>query len=64
MIDSSSADETERLLRGFEAGHPLLVITAVVQQCRTDLNGAPSGEVPEVLERLAHQRQSDLQPAH
>lgn len=63
MIDLSSADVTERLFHVFEAVHPLPVITAVVQQCRTDLDGAPSGAVPELLERLAHQRLSDLQPA-
>jgi len=47
----------------FEAVHPLPVITAVVRQCRTDLDGVPSGAIPELLERLASQRLSDLQPA-
>ena len=43
--------------------HPLPVITAVVQQCRADLDSVPSGAIPELLERVAHQRLSDLQPA-
>jgi len=47
----------------FAAVHPLPVITAVVQQCRTDLDSVPSGAIPELLERLAHQRLTDLQPA-
>ena len=63
MADRSSADVTERLFVVFGAVHPLPVIAAVVQQCRADLNGAPRAAVPELLERLAHQRLSDLQPA-
>ncbi len=31
--------------------HPLPVITAVVQQCRADLDSGPSGAIPELLER-------------
>jgi len=63
MTDRSCADVTERLFHMFEAVHPLPVITAVVRQCRTDLDGVPSGAIPELLERLASQRLSDLQPA-
>jgi len=66
MNDQSYADVTERLFRAFEEVHPLPVITAVVQQCRVDLDSVPSGaipELPELLERVAHQRLSDLQPA-
>jgi len=51
------------MFRMFAAVHPLPVITAVVQQCRTDLDSVPSGAIPELLERLAHQRLTDLQPA-
>ena len=40
--------------------HPLSVITAVVSQCRTDLNGAASGAVAELVERLARQRLTEL----
>jgi len=63
MTDQSDADITERLFRMFAAVHPPPVITAVVQQCRTDLDSVPSGAIPELLERLAHQRLTDLQPA-
>jgi len=63
MSDQSYADVIERLFRAFAAVHPLPVITAVVQQCRADLDSVPSGAIPELLERLAHQRLSDLQPA-
>jgi len=61
-LNRSCADVTERLFHMFEAVHPLPVITAVVRQCRTDLD-VPSGAIPELLERLASQRLSDLQPA-
>ncbi len=63
MSDQSYADVTERLFRAFAAVHPLPVITAVVQQCRNDLDSVPSGAIPELLERLAQQRLSDLRPA-
>ncbi len=63
MSDQSYADVTERLFRAFEEVHPLPVITAVVQQCRADLDSVPSEAIPELLERVAHQRLSDLQPA-
>jgi len=43
MSDQSYADVTERLFRAFAAVHPLPVITAVVQQCRVDLDGARRG---------------------
>ena len=63
MSDQSYADVTERLFRAFEGVHPLPVITAVVAQCRTDLDSVATGAIPELLERLAHQRLTDLQPA-
>ncbi len=50
MTDQSYADITERLFCTFEAVHPLPVIT-------------PSGAKPELLERLARQRLTGLQPA-
>ena len=43
MTDQSDADITERLFRMFAAVHPLPVITAVVQQCRTDWTVCPPG---------------------
>ncbi len=49
MSDQSYADVTERLFRVFEEVHPLPVITAVVQQCRADLDSVPSGAIPELL---------------
>lgn len=63
MTDQSYADITERLFFTFEAVHPLPVITAVMQQCRADLGSTPSGAKPELLERLARQRLTGLQPA-
>jgi len=61
MNDDSYCDVTERLFGEFERVHPLPVIAAVVRQCRNDLEGSPPGALPEVLERLARQRLSDLQ---
>jgi len=61
VIDDSCCDVTERLFAEFERAHPLPVITEVVRQCRQDLHGAPTAALPELLERLARQRLSDLQ---
>jgi len=61
MNDDSYCDVTERLFGEFARVHPLPVIAAVVRQCRNDLDGSPPGALPEVLERLARQRLSDLQ---
>jgi len=41
MTEQFCADITERLFGTFEAVHSLPVITAVVQQCRAALDGAP-----------------------
>ncbi len=61
--DRSYADVAERLFRTFHAVYPLPVIIAVLQRCRTELDSVPAGAMPELLERLARQRLSDLQPA-
>jgi len=63
MDDVSYCDVTERMFREFERVHPLPVIAGVVRQCRKDLVGSPRGALPELLERLARQRLSDLQPS-
>jgi len=63
MNDISFCDVTERMFGEFERVHPLPVIAAVVRQCREDLEGAPRGAIPELLERLARQRLTDLQPS-
>ncbi len=49
-------DVTERLMAEFENQLGLDVITRVVTQCRHDLDGAPAGALPELLERAARQR--------
>jgi len=61
MNNVSYCDVTERLFGEFERVQPLPVIAAVVRQCRHDLEGSPPGALPELLERLARQRLSDLQ---
>jgi hypothetical protein len=53
-------DVTERLMAEFEDRLGLQVITAVVNACRRDLQGTPSGPMPELLERLARQRLLDV----
>ena len=53
-------DVTERLMAEFEDRLGLQVISGVVSACRRDLQGTPSGPMPELLERLARQRLSDL----
>jgi len=49
-------DVTERLMSEFENQLGLDLITRVVTQCRHDLHGAPTGALPELLERAARQR--------
>ncbi len=53
-------DVTERLMAEFEDRLGLQVISGVVNACRRDLQGTPSGPLPELLERLARQRLLDL----
>ena len=53
-------DVTERLMAEFEDRLGLQVISGVVNTCRRDLQGTPSGPMPELLERLARQRLLDL----
>jgi hypothetical protein len=54
-------DVTRRLLAEFGAHLEPEVIAAVVDGCRQDLAGTPTGPLPELLERLARQRLSDGQ---
>jgi hypothetical protein len=49
-------DVTERLMSEFERQLGRDLITRVVTQCRHDLHGAPTGALPELLERAARQR--------
>lgn len=63
MNDVSYCDVTERMFAEFERVHPLPVIAAVVRQCCDDLAGSPPGAIPELVERLARQRLSDLPPS-
>ena len=53
-------DVTERLMAEFEDRLGLQVISGVVNACRRDLQGTPSGPMPELLERLARQRLLDV----
>lgn len=53
-------DVTERLMAEFEDRLPLNVISGVVNACRHDLQGTPTGPLPELLDRLARQRLADL----
>ncbi len=62
MNDISYCDVTERMFKEFERVHSLPVIAAVVRQCREDLEGSPRGALPELCERLARQRLTDLPP--
>lgn len=59
MVESE-VDVTERLFAEFEGVHGLSVIVSVVRRCHLDLEGAPPGALPELVERLARQRLSDV----
>jgi hypothetical protein len=60
MISGSIVDVTERLFAEFEPRLPLTTIVAVVRECRHELDTAPSPALPELIERLAQQRLTDL----
>lgn len=62
MSSDSYASLTERLLADFEHRHRLSVITRVIRDCRTQLADVNPSALPELLERLARQRLSDLAP--
>lgn len=63
MSADSYADLVERLFEAFEDRHTLSVIEDVAGRCRTELAGqTPSGAQPELVERLARQRLTDLSP--
>lgn len=49
-----------RLMRDFHGDFGVDEITTVVTKCRNDLSGEPVGALPELVERLARQRLSDL----
>ncbi len=52
----SLADTTERLFAQFDGHIPLPQIIDAVRQARADLDGHPPAALPELVERLAHQR--------
>lgn len=52
-----------RLRAEFGDAHPDALLSAVVGQCRADLQGSPPGAMPELVERLARQRLLDPVPA-
>jgi hypothetical protein len=58
----SLADVTERLFREFEPRVSLRTIVTTVRQCRSDLEraGNPQPALPELIERLARQRLTEL----
>jgi len=58
----SLADVTERLFGEFEPRLSLGTIVATVRQCHHDLEGAgtPQPALPELIERLARQRLTQL----
>lgn len=58
--DDSLADAVERLFSAFEAQIGLATILSVVRRCRSELDVISGPALPELLERRAHQRLTDL----
>ena len=54
--ERSFADIVERLFREFEDRLSLTAIVDVVRESREHLRGSPVGALPELTERLAHER--------
>jgi hypothetical protein len=61
--DRSFADIVERLFREFEDRLSLTAIVEVVRESRQHLRGSPVGALPELTERLAHERLERLAQA-
>lgn len=61
--ERSFADIVERLFRAFEDRLPLGTIVGVVKESREHLRGSPVGALPELTERLAHERLGALSMA-
>jgi hypothetical protein len=61
--DRSFADIVERLFREFEDRLSLTAIVEVVRESREHLRGSPVGALPELTERLAHERLERLAQA-
>jgi len=56
LLSETVVDVVERLMAEFEDRLDLHDIAAVVLGCRDDLDCSPPGALPELIERLAHQR--------
>lgn len=63
LPELSLPDVAERLMAEFGGRADLATITRVVLDCRRDLQGAPPGALPELLERHARQHLLLLPPA-
>jgi len=61
--DRSFADIVERLFREYEDRLSLTAIVEVVRESRQHLRGSPVGALPELTERLAHERLERLAQA-
>jgi hypothetical protein len=57
------ADLMETMFGAFEQSLSLCEIVDVVDRCRSDLAGSPPGAMPELLDRLARHRLSELAAA-
>jgi hypothetical protein len=60
MASGSMAEITERLFAEFAPRVSLTTIGTAVRQCRRDLDGTPESALPEMVERLARQRLTEL----
>jgi hypothetical protein len=60
MPSGSIAEITERLFAEFAPRVSLTTIVAAVRQCRSDLDGTAESALPEMVERLARQRLTEL----
>jgi hypothetical protein len=58
--ETSYADIVQRLANAFGDQFSLPTILDLVAEARTDLAGSPSTAMPELTERLAYQRLSQL----
>jgi hypothetical protein len=60
VVPNSLTDVVERLYRDFGGGVDLHTVIAVVNQCRDELDTHSHHALPELVERLARHRLTEL----
>ena len=64
LMSQALASVTRRLYADFQPDITMAEVLSSVRQCRHDLDVVPDAALPELVERLARQRLSNLHAGH